>query len=109
MYVANNPPIESPTSVASSVLPAASPRSFRKVNAASRASLVPFGATISCVTIAALWWKWHVVLGRESRRLGADVYHEVRFEGLVNSGEEECTALCEFLDLPFDKAMRPRT
>jgi hypothetical protein len=58
------------------------------------------------VTTAALWWEWHVHLGREDGgSLPPKLYHEVRYEALVSVTEETCAALCDFLGLPYDDAM----
>jgi Sulfotransferase family len=58
------------------------------------------------VTTAALWWEWHVRLGREAGLpLGSDRYHEVSYEALVGEPEAECARLCEFLGVPYDDAM----
>jgi sulfotransferase family protein len=58
------------------------------------------------VTTAALWWEWHVRLGREDGgSLAPKLYHEVRYETLVSEPEETCAALCDFLGLPYDDAM----
>ena len=58
------------------------------------------------VTTAALWWQWHVQLGIEGGRpLGADLYHEIRYESLVQNPSEVCQAMCAFLGLPYDDAM----
>jgi hypothetical protein len=58
------------------------------------------------VTTAALWWEWHVRLGREEgRALGADRYYELRHESLAADPGHECAALCDFLGLPYDDAM----
>jgi hypothetical protein len=58
------------------------------------------------VTTAALWWKWHVRLGRQAgKKLRAGLYCEVRYEDLVADPNEQCARLCAFLDLPFDEAM----
>jgi hypothetical protein len=58
------------------------------------------------VTTAALWWRWHVQLGREEgARLGPALYHELRYEALVAEPERECRTLCAFLDVPYDDAM----
>jgi hypothetical protein len=58
------------------------------------------------ITTAALWWEWHVRLGREdSRSLPPKLYHEVRYEALVSEPAKECEKLCCFLDLPYDDAM----
>jgi Sulfotransferase family len=58
------------------------------------------------VTTAALWWEWHVRLGREEgRRLSADRYHELKHESLVADPARECARLSSFLGLPYDEAM----
>jgi Sulfotransferase family len=58
------------------------------------------------ITTAALWWEWHVRLGREDGQLLAPkLYHEVRYEELVSEPAKECETLCSFLDLPYDDAM----
>ena len=58
------------------------------------------------VTTAALWWEWHVRLGREAgESLGSELYHEVRYESLIDRPAEECARLCEFLGVPYDDAM----
>ncbi len=55
---------------------------------------------------AALWWEWHVRMARQSgRRLGSDLYCEVRYEELVNNTEAECVRLCAFLGVPYQEAM----
>src|SRR5262249_39863051 len=57
------------------------------------------------ITIA-LWWLWHVRLGREEGfALGPARYHEVRYESLVARPEDECVKLCAFLGVPYDEAM----
>jgi hypothetical protein len=58
------------------------------------------------VTTAALWWEWHVRLGREDGgSLAPKLYHEVRYEALVSEPANECKKLCSFLALPYDDAM----
>ena len=58
------------------------------------------------ITTAALWWEWHVRLGREDGgSLAPNLYHEVRYEELVSEPAKECEKLCSFLDLPYDDAM----
>jgi hypothetical protein len=57
------------------------------------------------VTTAALWWEWHVRLGREGKQLGPELYHEIRYESLVRQPAVECARLCAFLQVPFDDAM----
>jgi hypothetical protein len=58
------------------------------------------------VTSVALWWKWHVQLGREAGSwLGPDRYYEMRYESLVAHPAEECAKLCTFFGLHYDEAM----
>jgi hypothetical protein len=58
------------------------------------------------ITTAAVWWEWHVRLGREDGgSLAPQLYHEVRYEELVSRPAKECETLCSFLDLPYDDAM----
>jgi hypothetical protein len=58
------------------------------------------------VSTAALWWERRVRSGREAGRpLGPGLYHEMRYEALVGEPEEECRALCDFLDLPYSERM----
>jgi hypothetical protein len=58
------------------------------------------------VTTAAIWWEWHVLLGREiGASLGPGLYYELRYESLVDDPEGECRKLCAFLDVRYDEAM----
>jgi hypothetical protein len=58
------------------------------------------------ITTAAVWWEWHVRLGREDGgSLAPKLYHEVRYEELVSRPAKTCEKLCSFLDLPYDDAM----
>ena len=58
------------------------------------------------VSTCALWWEWSVRRGREAGdTLASRLYHELRYDDLVNYPEETCAALCRFLDLPYDSAM----
>jgi hypothetical protein len=58
------------------------------------------------VGTAALWWAWHVRLGREAgAALGVGCYYELRYEALVDRPEETCARLCAFLGLPYDAGM----
>jgi hypothetical protein len=58
------------------------------------------------VSASALWWKWHVQLGRRTGSLlGDDLYHEVRYERLVADPARECATLCEFLGLRYEESM----
>jgi hypothetical protein len=55
---------------------------------------------------SALFWEWHVRLGRESgASLGTDLYYEIRYESLVADPDGACAGLCDFLDVPYDDAM----
>jgi Sulfotransferase family len=58
------------------------------------------------VTTIAVWWEWYVRLGLEGAgELEPDLYHELRYESLVESPERECRRLARFLGLPYDDAM----
>ena len=58
------------------------------------------------VSVVALWWRWHVLLGREDGgALGSGLYHQLRYESLVSDAARECSELCEFLGLAYDEAM----
>ena len=58
------------------------------------------------VSTTALWWESNVRQGRESgKSLGPGLYYEVRYECLVARPQEECSALCTFLGVPYDEAM----
>jgi hypothetical protein len=58
------------------------------------------------VTTVALWWEWHVRLGREAKdRLGKERYSELSYESLVADPERECEKLCVFLGVGYDEAM----
>jgi sulfotransferase family protein len=58
------------------------------------------------ITTAALWWEWHVRLGREAADLlGPERYCEFSYESLVADPERECAALCTFLGVTYDDAM----
>jgi hypothetical protein len=58
------------------------------------------------VPTTALWWEWHVRLGREAgAALGPQVYHEVSYESLVDDPAGGCRALCAFLGIPYDEHM----
>jgi hypothetical protein len=58
------------------------------------------------VGTAALWWEWHVRLAREAGgQFGSELYYELRYESLVTRPTDECRALCEFLDVPYDDHM----
>ncbi len=58
------------------------------------------------VSTTALWWERKVRQGREGGgSLPEGLYHEIRYEDLINHPERECARLCEFLELPYDDAM----
>lgn len=58
------------------------------------------------VMTTALWWSRNVGLARDAGSALPDgLYHELRYEALVEQPERECAALCAFLDLPYDDAM----
>ena len=58
------------------------------------------------VSVVALWWRWHVLLGRQDgEALGGRLYQEVRYESLVSDPAWECAELCRFLGLAYDEAM----
>jgi hypothetical protein len=58
------------------------------------------------VTTTALWWEWHVRLGREDAGLlGPERYCELFYESLVADPQRECERLCTFLGVPYDDAM----
>jgi hypothetical protein len=58
------------------------------------------------VSTAALWWEWQVRLGREAgESLGPELYHELRYEALVDDPVVQCRALCAFLGVPYDDRM----
>jgi hypothetical protein len=58
------------------------------------------------VMTTAFFWEWNVRLGRErGTGLGGELYREVSYEALVPQPAEECAALCQFLDLPYDGNM----
>jgi hypothetical protein len=51
-------------------------------------------------------WRIEVEGGRElGRRVGADRYHEARYERLVAEPERTVREICAFSDLPFEPAM----
>jgi Sulfotransferase family len=58
------------------------------------------------VSTTALWWEWHVRLGREAAAsLGPERYYELSYEALVADPERECERLCTFLGVTYDDAM----
>lgn len=51
---------------------------------------------------------WREGVGRAmriGRALGADAYHEIKYESLLAAPEQELRAVCAFLELAFDPAM----
>jgi hypothetical protein len=58
------------------------------------------------VLSTALYWRMSVGVGREAgQALGPGLYHEVRYEDLVAFPDKELERTCEFLSLPYAKAM----
>lgn len=58
------------------------------------------------VSTTAVWWESNVRQGRESgKSLGPGLYYEILYEHLVTRPQEECSALCAFLDVPYDEGM----
>jgi hypothetical protein len=58
------------------------------------------------VSTTALWWERKVRKAREDgAALGPGLYHEMRYEDLVDDPQRECNRLCEFLGVPYDDAM----
>jgi hypothetical protein len=58
------------------------------------------------VAATALFWEWNVRLAREAgAALGPELYHEIRYEALVEDPSRECAKLCAFLEVPTDGAM----
>ena len=81
---------------------ALSVKNWRREPGASR---LPTWHQDSVMTIA-LWWVWNVALAREAARtLPGHLYHELHYEALVTHPEEQCRALCAFLDVPYEEAM----
>ena len=58
------------------------------------------------VSTTAFWWELNVRLARQGGDLlGPELYHEVRYESLIDNPAQECGALCRFLALPYDDRM----
>jgi hypothetical protein len=58
------------------------------------------------VMTTAFFWEWNVRLGRETGTgLGGELYRELFYEALVAQPADECAALCQFLNLPYDGTM----
>jgi Sulfotransferase family len=54
------------------------------------------------VAMCALWWRWQVRSGlRDGRNLGAEHYHDVRYEQLVADPTQVLRDLSDFLELPY--------
>jgi hypothetical protein len=81
-------------------------RDGRDVALSSRA----FGGRRTDAVGAAIDWRTRVGAGRaDGGALGADRYHEVRYEALVTEPEPVLRALCAFAGLPWDAAMLRHT
>jgi len=60
----------------------------------------------SPVATCALWWAQYVRNGqRDGRALGADVYHELRYEELTTDTVSTVRRLMDFLELPYTEKM----
>lgn len=58
------------------------------------------------VSTAALWWELNVRCGRRaSEWLPPELYYEILYESLIANPAEECAALCDFLEIPYDDVM----
>jgi hypothetical protein len=58
------------------------------------------------VSTSALWWESDVRAGREAgSELQPQLYHEVRYEPLIDRPEEVCAGVCRFLGLDYDPLM----
>ena len=58
------------------------------------------------IATSALWWSAQVTAGRrDGARIGANRYHEVRYEALVADPAAEAAQLASFLDLPYSPEM----
>ncbi len=58
------------------------------------------------ISTTAFWWERFVRLGIEAgRALGSDLYHEIRYEALVENPREQCERLCAFLGVAYDESM----
>ena len=53
----------------------------------------------------ALWWKWHVRLGRDAGARIGPRYRELRYDRLVRDPAAELADLCAFLGIPADSSM----
>lgn len=55
---------------------------------------------------AAVYWKRAVLTGRRAGyKLGPERYREVSYEELIDNPTREVTAICDFIELPFDESM----
>ena len=58
------------------------------------------------VATSAVWWEWYVRTGLEAaNELGGGLYHQIRYESLVDDPEPVCRRLCDFLGLDYDPRM----
>jgi hypothetical protein len=58
------------------------------------------------VATVALWWEWHVRMGREDGGdVGASQYRELYYETLVMRPALECKEVCVWLGLNYDESM----
>jgi Sulfotransferase family len=53
----------------------------------------------------ALYWKRKVLLGRQGSELLSALYYEIRYEALLSNPQQECSKLCEFLNVPYSGSM----
>ena len=58
------------------------------------------------VATAALWWEWHVRLGREAgAALPSSLYGELRYEALVADPETAARRVCKLVGVPYAECM----
>jgi len=58
------------------------------------------------IFFAAKYWEIYIEIGRnKGRNLGKDVYHEIRYEDLLDDPEETMKGICKFLREPFDESL----
>jgi hypothetical protein len=58
------------------------------------------------VASGALFWEWHVRLGRQAGSgLEPNLYQEVRYEAMVSEPGRECAKISAFLGLPYSDRM----
>ena len=54
----------------------------------------------------AMWWCWQVASGRkDGRELGPSLYHELRYEQLVDDPATVLRGITDFLGIPYDAGM----